>query len=178
MRALGVLHRVQWDRYPEALADTRRAHEINPNDTFVLRILGLIEALSGEPDRGIEHLHQVMRLNPRDSRIYETYPYLANACFVAKRYADGIDWASRALREMPEFTTAHTMVAICLVGAGEIGKAKATFETLQRMASPKYLRSRLEGTWVFGRPEDRRRATTFLRIAAGLEDPSAAEALR
>jgi hypothetical protein len=31
---------------------------------------------------------------------------------------------------------------------------------------------------VFGYSVDRRRATTFLRIAAGLEDPSAAEVLR
>jgi hypothetical protein len=36
----------------------------------------------------------------------------------------------------------------------------------------------LEGTWIFGRSEDRVRAITFLRIAAGLEDLSAAEALR
>ena len=102
LRAMGVMHRGQWDRYAEALADARRAHEMNPNDTFVLRILGILEALAGEPERGIEHLHQVMRLNPRDSRSYTTYNLLATACFVAKRYADGIDWASRALRERPQ----------------------------------------------------------------------------
>src|SRR5262249_22816851 len=66
LRAMGIWLHGQWDRYPEALADARRAHEMNPNDTFVLRILGYIEALAGEPERGIEHLHQVMRLNPRD----------------------------------------------------------------------------------------------------------------
>src|SRR5215510_6443689 len=68
LRALDVMHRRQWDRYPEALADARRAHEMNPNDTFVLRIFGAFQALAGEPDRGIEHLHQVMRLNPRNPR--------------------------------------------------------------------------------------------------------------
>jgi hypothetical protein len=36
----------------------------------------------------------------------------------------------------------------------------------------------LEGTSSFARPEDRARQRTFLRIAAGLEDPSAADALR
>jgi adenylate cyclase len=151
---------------------------MNPNDTFVLRILGLIEGLVGEPERGIEHLHQVLRLNPRDSRSYMTYNYLANAYFVAKRYADAIDWASRALRERPQLVPAHTYLMLDLVGLGEIGKAKASFETLQKLASAEYLRSRLEGTLAFGRSEDRKRATTFLRIAAGLEDPSAADALR
>ena len=73
---------------------------------------------------------------------------------------------------------AHIYLVLDLVGVGEIGKAKAMFETLQKVASPEFLRPRLEGTWHFGRSEDRRRATTFLRIAAGLEDPGAAEALR
>ena len=40
MRAIGVFHGGQLDRYPDALADARRAHEMNPNDTFVLQILG------------------------------------------------------------------------------------------------------------------------------------------
>ena len=31
------VQRGQLDRFPEALADVRRAHEMNPNDTFVLR---------------------------------------------------------------------------------------------------------------------------------------------
>jgi len=73
LRALDVMFRVQWDRYPEALRDARRAHEMNPNDTGVLRTLGLFEAVAGEPDRSIEHLHQVMRLNPRDPLSYVTY---------------------------------------------------------------------------------------------------------
>jgi adenylate cyclase len=107
-----------------------------------------------------------------------TYQGLANAYFIAKRYADGIDWASRALRERPQMITAHTQVVLDFVGLGEISKAKAMFETLQKMASAEFLRSRLEGTWQFGRSEDRRRATTFLRIAAGLEDPNAADAVR
>jgi tetratricopeptide (TPR) repeat protein len=79
LRAVGVMQRVQWDRYPEALADARRAHEMNPNDMRVLRILGYIEAVAGEPERGIEHLRQVMRLNPRDSRSYSTYGLLPAA---------------------------------------------------------------------------------------------------
>jgi adenylate cyclase len=177
LRAGAIIHRQQWDRYADALADARRAHEMNPNDTTILRILGFLEALAGEPERGIEHLHQVMRLNPRDSHSHHTLNTLATAYFGAKRYAEGIDWASRALRDRPKMISAYSIVVLNFVGAGEIGKAKAMFETLQKLA-PDYVRSRLEGTWAYGRPEDRRRATTFVRIAAGLEDPSSADALR
>ncbi len=171
-------HRRQWDRYPEALTDARRAHEMNPNDAFVLRIYGILQALAGEPDSGIEHLHQVMRLNPRNPRIFTTYSDLGTACFIAKRYAESIDWASRALLERPSMIQAHFYVVLDFVGLGEIGKAQTMFE-LQKVASPETPQGgRLEGMWAFGRSEDRRRATTFLRIAAGLEDPSAADALR
>ena len=178
LRALDVMHRRQWDRYPEALADARRAHEMNPNDTFVLRIFGIFQALAGEPDSGIEHLHQVMRLNPRNPRSSTIYADLGAACFIAKRYAESIDWASRALRETPSMIHSHTQVVVDFVGLGEIGKAKAKFETLRKVASPEQLRSRLEGMWALGRSEDRRRATIFFRIAAGLEDPSVADEVR
>jgi adenylate cyclase len=178
LRAAGVWQRGEWESYPEALVDARRAYEMNPNDTFVLRILGSLEALAGEPERSIEHSQQVLRLNPRDARSYSTHNALASACFIAKRYAEAIDWASRVLREKPQFVPAHGYIVLGLVGAGEIGKAKAMFETFRKLASAEYLRNRLAGAWAFGRSEDRRRATTFLRIAAGLEDPSAAEALR
>jgi TolB-like protein/Flp pilus assembly protein TadD len=175
LRAVNMMYRGQWDRYAEALADARRAHEMNPNDTLVLRIFGILEALAGDPDSGIEHLHQVTRLNPRNPRSYTTYRDLGVACFVAKRYAESIDWASRALRERPSNIQSHINIVLDFVGLGEIGKAKAMFETLRKVASPELLRSRLEGMWAFGRSEDRGRATIFLRVAAGLEDPSAAD---
>src|SRR5262249_33649897 len=135
LRATSVMHGGQWDRYPEALLDARRAHEINPNDTLVLRVLGLFEAFSGEAERGIELLHLVLRLNPRDSRSHMTYNILANACFIAERYAGAIDWASRALMNRPQMVGAHTFIVLGLVGIGEIGKAKAMFETLRKVAS-------------------------------------------
>jgi adenylate cyclase len=78
---------------------------------------------------------------------------------------------------MPGMLPPHGNLAVCLVGAGEIDKAKAVFETGQRLG-PEFFKSRLEGTWLYARPEDRKRALTFLRIAAGLEDPTAADALR
>jgi TolB-like protein/class 3 adenylate cyclase len=177
LRALGVMHSGQSDRYPEALADARRAHEMNPNDTWVLRILGNLETVTGEPERAIEHLHQVIRLNPRDPRSRMTYSVLAFASFGAKQYAEGIRWASRAINDMPTVVMPHVSLTCCLVGAGEIDKAKAAFAAGQKLA-PKHFKVRLEGTSPYARPEDRARQRTFLRIAAGLEDPSAADALR
>jgi len=177
LRALAILRSTQRDRYPDALLDIRRAHQLNPNDVEVLRVLAALETGVGEPEQAIAHAQQALRLNPRDSLSHGTFNLLAFATFGAKQYAECIGWASRALNNMPDMMQVLDMKVAGLVGMGEIDKAKIAFETLQKLA-PEYARSRLEGTTLYGRAEDRARFQTFLRIAAGLEDPSSADALR
>jgi adenylate cyclase len=176
-RGIIVLLSGQLDRYPEALMDAHRAHELNPNDTFVLRLLGTLEAAVGQHEQALEHGQQVLRLNPRQSRNHMAYNLMAYASFGAKRYREGVDWASRALNHMPRYAPAHYNGVVCLVGSGEVAKANVAFDLGQKLA-PEYFRSRLDGASSYAREADRMRAVTFLRIAAGLEDPSAAEALR
>ena len=175
LRGFIVLLSMQWDRYPAALADARRAHEMNPNDPTVLRFLAAIEASVGQAEQAIEHLHQALRLSPRQSRSHELYQILAYACFIAKRYDEGIAWALRALNDEPSFAHTHLNLVECLVGAGEIEKAKAALAVGLKLA-PALVKSRLEGVAVPAPLEDRRRLTSFVRIAAGLEDPSASDA--
>ena len=134
----------QFDRYPEALADARRAHEMNPNDVFVLWCLAWLEAAVGQYERAIEHGHRILRLNPRDSRSYETYHMLGFASFGAKQYAEGIGWALRALNDKPEMIQPYAMLATCYVGVNEIAKARAVFAEGQKHA-PEFFKSRLEG---------------------------------
>jgi len=177
LRGIIVLLKMQWDRFPSALADARHAHELNPNDPTVLRILGSLESVAGDPERAIAHLHQALRVNPRQSRSHEIYQMLGWANFIGKQYKEGIRCALRALNDAPTFAPAHTCLVACLVGAGEIEQAKKAFAEGQTVA-PEFFRSRLEGKTTAARPEDRKRMQLFCRIAAGLEDPSLAAELR
>jgi len=178
LRGFGLLLSRQPDRYSEALADVRRAHELNPNDTLILLYLGYVQTAVGEPERAIEHGQKILRLSPRDARSHMTFHMLSFASFGAKQYAEGVRWASQAIRDRPRMATSHLNLVTCLVGLREIGKAKAAFAAAQELAPPAYFESRLEGVSPYARPGDRERNQTFLRIAAGLEDPRAAEALR
>ena len=65
------------------------------------------------------------------------------------------------------------------VGLGDLEPAEATFERAKAF-SPEMMQARLyaEGFRHMRREEDRHRASTLLRIATGLEDPIAADALR
>jgi len=71
-----------------------------------------------------------------------------------KAYEKGIAWALRALTDAPAFAVTYANLAVCLVGAGEIDKAKAAFAEGQKLA-PEFFKIRLEGFSVLARPEDR-----------------------
>lgn len=177
LRGMGVWMGGEIHRYPEALADVRRAHSINPNDTVVLSYLAALEAGMGEYEHAIELSHQILRLNPRPVRSHMTYSLLGFASFGARRYADGVSWNLRALNDMPRLAGTYASLSACLVGTCEIAKAKRAFADGQRL-SPAFFKMRLEGRSPYALPQDRQRFQTFLRVAAGLDDPVVADALR
>ncbi|MGE0853825.1 MAG: tetratricopeptide repeat protein, partial [Hyphomicrobiaceae bacterium] len=177
LRGMGVWMGGETHRLPEALADVRRGHSINPNDTVVLSYLANLEASIGEYELSIEHSHHVLRLNPRPVRSHMTYNLLGFACFGARRYAEGVSWNLRSINDMPGWVGAYRSLSACLVGSGEIARAKCAFADGQRL-SPTFFRKGLEGHSPFAMPQDRQRFHTFLRVAAGLDDPAAADPLR
>jgi adenylate cyclase len=177
LRGMAVWTGGETHRLPEALADVRRAHSINPNDTIVLSYLAVLEAAAGGHEHSIEHCHQVLRLNARPVRSHITYNLLGTGYFGVRRYADGVSWNLRSLNDMPRWVGAYRSLSVCLVGAGEIARAKRAFADGQRL-SPAFFRMGLEGHSPFALPQDRQRFQTFLRVAAGLDDPVVADPLR
>jgi len=165
---------IQWD---EALANLRHAHELNPNDAVALFVLGWGEIVFGNPHQGIDCLTRVLRLSPHDPWMYLVHNVLSYACFTAQDYRKALHWALLANREAPNYPLPHLYFAVTYVGLGEIDKAKAALGRARHIA-PEFIQSRLEGKWPFRKAETRERLSVFLRIAAGLEDPNAASALR
>jgi TolB-like protein len=164
-------------RYGEALDDLRTAHQLNPNDHFALRLLGLTEAVSGDPVRGIAHLQQALRLNPRDPFSVNVVAMLALAHFFARNYEEGIRCAQRAIAASPGTVSSFVFLAMNYVGIGEVEKAKTACAAGRRL-SPSYVDARVNGYCVYAPHDYRLRQRVFLRIAAGLEDPASANALR
>jgi hypothetical protein len=69
---------------------------------------------------------------------------------------------------MPGLAGAYSALAVNYVGMGEIETAKEVVEILRRI-NPGHLEARLK-RWLMARPEDLERATSYLRIAAGIQD--------
>jgi tetratricopeptide (TPR) repeat protein len=164
-------------RRAEALTHARRAHELNRNDLNALRNLSLVELYEGEAKSALEHLELAVRLSPRDPFHYVTNAARAAACFLLREHARGVEYALRSVSEAPNWPISHTTHATVAVGVGDLASASAALEAARRIA-PEYVERRLRGESSFHRPEDASRITLAFRIAAGLEDPSAAEALR
>ena len=164
------------DRIDEALASAQLSHELNPHSMAALTALSFIETVSGEPESAIEHLLEALRLSPRDPLRPTVLLNLAMASGCARRYADGVNYATLGIREAPGFAPLYAHLAVNHVGLGDIAKARAALDESTRIAPGQVERS-LAG-FMFRKPEHQRRGTTFLRVAAGLEEPSAADALR
>jgi len=169
---------VRIELYDDLLHDARRAYELNPNISFVLSIYSMVEAYAGNPERAITLTLELFRLNPSGLGLWmPPHHVLAVAAFSAKRYRDGIRWGLRAVHDFPQLAHVRIPVIGCYVGVGDIDQAKAVFATQQKLA-PGYTRSRLNGKSLYRQLPDRQRLTAFLRIAAGLDDPEGAAALR
>jgi len=164
-------------RAAEDLPNARRAYELNPNSTMAVAALAFSELCTGLADEAIAHMHQAMRLNPHDPQRFNSHLQLSMCYLFTGDYGRGVEYGRLGIAEAPGVPQLHGHLAMNLVGLGDIAKAKDAFAEASRLA-PGWVERGLAGRFVYRKPEHLRRATTFLRIAAGLEDPSAADALR
>jgi tetratricopeptide (TPR) repeat protein len=160
--------------YDDALHDLEIAARLNPNDFGVLRMRGLTEAVAGRPTEGIGHLNQALRVGPGDPGVLS---HLSLAHFLAGSYSEGLRCAAHALAKRPKAANTLMFVAMNGVGAGDFDKAKSAWAAARAIA-PSYIDARTNGHSVYRLERDRQRQKVFLRVAAGLEDPSAVEGLR
>ena len=140
-------------------------------------MLGWTEVVAGDSGKGMEYLHRALRTNPRDPAHFNTYHHLASAYFLIADYVKAIEFSLLAISEAPAYAAAYMILAVSEAGSGDLEKAASALETARRLA-PEFIQNRLDGGATFRKPEHLKRFTTFLRVAAGLEDPSAADALR
>lgn len=176
-KALLLLQAPSGSRIDEALVEAQTAVRINPQDSTALAICGHVTVDAGDPVEAIRLLERSVRINPRDPFGYNTYAGLAQCCLFTREYRKGVEWAMRSHGQASGHALTQLMLAALLVGLGELDQAKAAMEVARRLA-PDWVRSRLEGQAAIREGANRQHFITFIRVAAGLEPPEAAQALR
>ena len=160
-----------------ALAELRAAHEINRNYVLCLGFLGMYEAWAGNINLSVGYAREAVRLSPRDPYRDTLLVLLGFTCFANHLYEEAVQAGELALRESPNKPVPHLIKTLGYVGLGELSLAQEAFQTLQARA-PAMAQARLNGQWLTANPAYLKRAHTFVRIAAGLESPDSADALR
>lgn len=177
LKASLLLYAMGVDRVDEARINLWRARELNPNDVITLRVQGLAEQRAGDFRASLEPLLLALRIGPRDPLQFMTHMHLAATHLGLKDYAAALEQTSLGLSSAPNFGILHLSAAVAHVGLGDIEAARLAIAPARHLA-PELLANRLEGGMPTRDAAVRQRWRMLLRVAAGLEDPSVADALR
>jgi adenylate cyclase len=120
-------------RHDEAIAAAERACELAPGDFMVNNQRGQTLAYAGRYDEALRWFDRALRLNPRDPGIYSIYQTRALASFGLHRYAELVAAAQRVARQLPDWVSAHTMMAAGYVGLGQLQQAAAAIENARKL---------------------------------------------
>ena len=108
----------------EGAALGARAITLDPNLAAARYWGGWAHLYLGDVDAAIEQFEIALRLSPLDPRFFSVQTGLAYAHFFAGRNEEASTWATRALRQQPNYRTAQFILAACHAMSGRIEEAR------------------------------------------------------
>jgi len=151
--------------FQAANRDFEHAHELNPNDSFVLRSWAYSEASSGEFESAKKHAHMAIRLSPKDPAVHPAYFALAMAAFIEKDAAGFENWAGKAIQLGPHVPFRRAMMVAYAAEAGNQALLETHRAELMR-STPDFIASVFRGqNQTFQKPEHREMLLDGLRKA-------------
>jgi tetratricopeptide (TPR) repeat protein len=118
----------------DALANLRRAIELNPSLPVARSLLGQFLGIAGRTDEGLRELDNAIRLSPRDPQLWTFHAGKSVVFFNAGRYEESREASEEALETDPESASATAFANIAATSAllGELPRAEeALAETLR-----------------------------------------------
>ena len=155
----------QADRFEDAVAECRRAIELNPNFSNGYSELGRSLAALGRSEEAIDACRTALRLNPRDPSNWERHDTLAIAYFTAENFEASLQEARITAQSHPELPEGLIMLAAASSALGQIDEARrAVAQCLVRW--PGIRLGNIVPIYVpLAREADRQRLWTMLRQA-------------
>jgi tetratricopeptide (TPR) repeat protein len=150
----------------QAIADLRRAREVNPNSANTLMWLAFTEATVGLNQDAKEHALLALRLSPRDFVLNGNAQLaLAMASYCAREYTEAMRWAELAIQSLPRAPIRRAIMIGCCARAGDLQRATRERIILDGFA-PDFISSLFRGeNRVFTRPQDMEHLLEGLRLA-------------
>jgi TolB-like protein/class 3 adenylate cyclase len=145
-----------------AMAEQKRALELNPNFAGALGEMGRYLAFSGAYDEAIGYLDRAIRASPGDEHLFLWFRDKAIAAFTTSRFNEAVAFANEAVARRPDIFFNHHLLAASWASCGELEKARQSFAEGRRQL-PKYSMTTLKFGYPFARQEDLDRYVGALR---------------
>ncbi|MDZ3992448.1 winged helix-turn-helix domain-containing tetratricopeptide repeat protein [Pseudomonas sp. Teo4] len=141
-----------------------RARLLNPNLAPAWYLGGILRALRGETQTAIDNLKHAARLSPLDPEMFRMQVGMALAHFFAGRLDEAIEWAEKALGNLPSLLAAVALLAASHALSGRMDNAHQAMQRL-RALDPELRLSALRQWLPIYRDEDLARLAEGLRLA-------------
>jgi TolB-like protein len=141
--------------YDLALADYRRALELNPNLALNLFMMAWSEAVAGLPAEAREHARLALKLSPRDTDIWLGWAYAALelASFTEGDFAEAVKWGRLAIQMHAKLPNRQVVMVAGYGHLGNIESAKSHVNALKAFAPDFLLAILTNDIEVFKLPE-------------------------
>jgi TolB-like protein/DNA-binding winged helix-turn-helix (wHTH) protein/Tfp pilus assembly protein PilF len=167
-------HLVAMGRFDEALAEIKRAQELEPLSLIVDTIVGWVYYFMRQPDRAIEQCRKTLEL---DANFYPAHLFLGQAYAQKRMYREAIAEYQRALSVSEGSAEASAFLGHAYEMSGQREQARKALDELKALAQKRYvspdliavIHSGLGETdeafvWLEKAYEERSRSLPFLRV--------------
>ena len=116
-----------------ATLEFRRALELNPNFAAAHGYLGWTLAFDGQSEEATKHLQEAIRMSPHDPQNAIFNTGLAVTHYWTERYAEAVEYSSKALQQRSAFTAGYRIHVASLAQNGQIAEAREVLALLKEM---------------------------------------------
>jgi len=151
-------------RLDQAMAEQRRALELNPYLAAADGELGRLCVFAGRLEDAIAHSDRAIAASPNDPHAFLWFRSKALACFVARDYALAARHAADACARSPHQFFLHYLLAACHAASGDLAQARIAIGEGRRL-QPRYTVEMIALAYPFADPEHLARYTAALAEA-------------
>ena len=116
-----------------AALEFRRALELNPNFAAAHGYLGWTLAFDGQSEEATKHLQEAIRMSPHDPQNAIFNTGLAVTHCLTERYAEAVEYSSKALQQRSAFTAGYRIHVASLAQNGQIAETREVLALLKEM---------------------------------------------
>jgi adenylate cyclase len=110
--------------YDQGLAILRRAVELNPNDSEVVRHAGVGNIHCGSLDDALTYFNRAARLSPADPYAFAILTGIAHVRMILGEYAEALAVAERSLAASPNYDPTYWMLIAASAQLGRMDEAR------------------------------------------------------